>query len=56
MVKLKRNICLTVQLVLLVLFVFVANVSTTKEMATVSNNAINRVINLATMALKLEED
>ena len=56
MVKLKRNICLTVQLVLLVLFVFVANVSTTKEMATVSNNASNRVINLSTMALKLEED
>ena len=56
MVKLKRNICLTVQLILLVLFVFVANVSTTKEMATVSNNASNRVINLSTMALKLEED
>lgn len=56
MVKLKRNICLTVQLVLLILFVFVANVSTTKEMATVSNNASNRVINLSTMALKLEED
>ncbi len=56
MVKLKRNICLSVQLILLILFVFVANVSTSKEMTTVSNNASNRVINLSTMALKLEED
>lgn len=56
MVKLKRNICLSVQLILLILFVFVANVSTSKEMTTVSNNASNRVINLSMMALKLEED
>ena len=56
MVKLKRNICLSVQLILLILFVFVANVSTSKEMTTVSNNSSNRVINLSTMALKLEED
>ena len=56
MVKLKRNIWLSVQLILLILFVFVANVSTSKEMTTVSNNASNRVINLSTMALKFEED
>lgn len=56
MIKRKRNICLTVQLILLVLFIFLANVSTNKEMSTVSNNASNRIINLSTMALKLEED
>ncbi len=56
MIKRKRNFCLTIQLVLLVLFIFLAKVSTNKEMSTVSNNASNRIINLSTMALKLEED
>lgn len=56
MAKVKRNVCLTIQSILLVLFVFIANVSTSKEYSSVANNASNRVINLSTMALKLEED
>ena len=56
MIKLKRKICLSIQFVLLILFVFIANVSTSKEVTTVASNASNRVVNLSTMALKLEED
>lgn len=56
MIKLKRKICLSIQFVLLFLFVFIANVSTSKEVTTVASNASNRVVNLSTMALKLEED
>lgn len=44
------------QCVFLFFFVIIANVSTTKEMTKVSNDASNRVINLTTMALKLEND
>jgi len=40
----------------LVLIVFLANLDTGVQVASVSSSATNRVINLTTMALKLEED
>lgn len=51
-----KKLRLIVQCVFLFFFVILANVSTTKEMTKVSNDASNRVINLTTMALKLEND
>ena len=40
----------------IVLVVSLANISTSQEMTMVSNQASNRVINLTTMAMKLESD
>lgn len=54
--KITRKIKLFLQLGILVFVVFLANLSTNKEMSTVSSDASNRVINLTTMAMKLEED
>ena len=54
--KITRRIKVVLQLGILVFVVFLANLSTNKEMATVSSDASNRVINLTTMAMKLEED
>ena len=41
---------------IIVLVIFVANISTTKEVTMVSNQASNQVIDLTTMAMKLESD
>lgn len=54
--KITRKIRIITQCFVLFFFIFIANVSTTKEMTKVSNDASNRVINLSTMALKLEND
>jgi len=54
--KVTRKVKILLQVLLLFFFVFLANVSTSKEMTKVSNDASNRVINLTTMALKLEND
>lgn|SRR5574344_299811 len=56
MKKISRTIRVILQSIFLVAFIFLANVSTTKTMSKVSNNAGNRVINLTTMSLKLQED
>ena len=54
--KITKKVRIVLQVFILCFFVVIANVSTTKEMTKVSNDASNRVINLSTMALKLEED
>ena len=46
----------TVQLVILIVVVLIANISTTRDVNSVSSLAQNRVINLTTMAMKLEND
>lgn len=51
-----RKLRLVLEGLILVLVICVANISTTKEMTSVSNHASNRVINLTTMAMKLESD
>ncbi len=51
-----RTFFIPLQIVLLVLIVLLANINPTKITKSVSNDASNRVINLTTMALKLEED
>ena len=45
-----------IECVVIVFVVFMANISTSQEITTVSNQASNRVINLTTMAMKLESD
>ena len=44
------------EILILIFVIFIANISPTKEMNSVSNYASNRVINLTTMAMKLESD
>ena len=56
MQKFTKNIKTLLQVFIMVFFIFIANVSTTKEVTKVSNDASNRVIDLSTMALKLESD
>ena len=56
MQKFTKNIKKFLQVFIMVFFIFIANVSTTKEVTKVSNDASNRVIDLSTMALKLESD
>ena len=55
-IKLKHKIFIPFQILIIVVLVFGANISANKNYASVSNDASNRVINLTTMALKLEED
>ena len=52
----KHKVFIPLQIGILVFLIFLANISENKNYASVSNNASNRVINLTTMALKLEED
>ena len=47
---------LPLQIFSLLLVVFMANINPTRSYTSVSNLASNRVVNLTTMALKLEED
>lgn len=54
--KIYKKCCFFLQLSIIVLVVFIANVSTSVEETYVSNDASNRVIDLTTMAMRLEED
>ena len=51
-----KSIVFLLEGVIIVFVVMIANISTSREMTTVSNQASNRVINLTTMAMKLESD
>ncbi len=51
-----RKILIPLQILILGFLVLIANISTIKDYSSVSSNASNRVVNLTTMALKLEED
>lgn len=46
----------TIQLAILIVVVLIANISTTRDVNSISSLAQNRVINLTTMAMKLEND
>ncbi len=56
MKQVTRKIKFVLQMLILVFVVLIANISTNMVFSTVSNDASNRVINLTTMAMKLEED
>ena len=56
MKKFTRKMKHLLEMILIVVVTFVANTSTERIFTSVSNDANNRVINLTTMALKLEED
>jgi len=51
-----KNIKTILQVTIMFFVIFIANVSTNQVVSSVSSDASNRVINLTTMALKLEED
>lgn len=51
-----KSIVFLLEGVIIVFVVMIANISTSREMTAVSNQASNRVINLTTMAMKLESD
>lgn len=54
--SLAKIIRITTQSVLLLFFIFIANLDTGVLVSSVQTDATNRVINLTTMALKLESD
>lgn len=56
MKKIVGSLKTVVQFVILVFVVMVANISTTRDVTSVSSLAQNRVINLTTMAMCLEND
>lgn len=56
MKKIVGSLKTVVQFVILVFVVLVANISTTRDVTSVSSLAQNRVINLTTMAMRLEND
>lgn len=56
MKNLLKHVRCCFQFFILVLVVCIANISTSVEENYISNDASNRIINLSTMALKLEED
>ncbi len=56
MKKTARKVRILLQIFILMFVVFLANINTGIQVSSVSNDADNRVINLTTMAMKLEED
>lgn len=56
MKKIVGSLKTVVQFVILIFVVLVANISTTRDVTSVSSLAQNRVINLTTMAMRLEND
>ena len=56
MKKIIKIFGVVIRVFVLLFFISIANFSTGKEVASIFSNATNRVINLSTMALKLEED